>query len=269
MELEQHAALTARFVGWAARSESVVGVVGVGSTSGARPADRWSDHDLLIVTRDADEAARLRRVPSRLPLPDRSLLVFTEPDHGLTVIVDDGHLLELAICGMEELGWFAADRHRVLFDRGGVALALEQAVHRRELAAPTVDDRIEARYRHLVKELVIVIGRLGRGERISAHRHLQTVVDDLLVLLQHAGRIGADARSDPYDPARRLEWTDPELAARLEVALTAPLELALGHLLELVRAFVVPEIGGDAPVLQDLLERRALEASAGAASTRG
>ena len=255
MESVQHAALTARFVAWAEATPSVGALVGVGSTSGLRPADRWSDHDLLIVTTDPDEATSLRQHPSSLPLPERPLLAFTEPDHGLTIILSDGHLLELAVCGPDDLGWFAADRHRVLVDRIGVARLLHEAVRARALATPPDTVEVEARYRHLVKELIVVIARLGRGERISAHRHLHTVVDDLLVLLQRSERIGASEVSDPHDPSRRLERTDPELAARLDGALGAPLEDAVARIIDLLGELMAPSGDDDAPTLQAVLER--------------
>jgi hypothetical protein len=265
MDPVEHGELTARFVAWAERSERVVALVGVGSTSGLRAADRWSDHDLLIVTADAGEAAQLRQDPARLPLPDDPVLAFTEPDHGLTVLLADGHLLELAICGPDELAWFAADRHRVLVDSAGVASTLDAVLRRRVAAVRTGDGDTPALYRHLVKELVVVLGRLGRGERISAHRHLRAAVDDLLVLLQRSGRIGATGRSDPYDPARRLERTDPVLASRLDAALAAPLELSVARVLDLLGELVVPDLDAEARTLQVVLERllaEALEAGA-------
>jgi hypothetical protein len=260
MDPVRHADLTERFVAWADGTESIAALIGVGSTSGTRPADRWSDHDLLIVTADPAEADRLREDPTGLPLPGDPLLAFTEPDHGLTVILDDGHLIELAICGPEELGWFAADRHRVLVDRIGVSSTLDRALQRNRAGSGSATVEVAARYHHLVKEIVVVISRLGRGERISAHRHLQAAVDDLLALVQLSGHIGTPRWSDPFDPARRLERTDPELAARLDAVLSVPLEDAVVRTLELLADHVVPTLGGDAGTVQAALERRLDEA---------
>lgn len=254
MDPAQHAALTQRFVAWADRTHSVVALVGVGSTSGERPADRWSDHDLLIVTTDRHEAARLRQDPAHLPLPEEPMLAFAEPDHGLTVVLSDGHLLELAICGPDELEWFAADRHRVLVDRIGVSGILDQALRRNVFAPLSTPDEIQSCYQHLVKELIVVICRLGRGERISAHRHLQAALDDLLVLLQRSGHIGTAELSDPCDPARRLERSDPQIAARIDAALSVPLEDAVTRVLGLIAEQAIPICGEDAPALQAKLE---------------
>lgn len=255
MQPAQHAALTDRFVAWAERTDSVVALVGVGSTSGLRPADRWSDHDLLIVTSDPDQAASLRREPGRLPLPSSPLLVFAEPDHGLTIILADGHLLELAICGPDELSWFAAEQHRVLVDRIGVATILDEVLRARVASTPPDTVEAQARCRHLIKELIVVIGRLGRGERISAHRHLHAALDDLLVLLRLTGDVGAASLSDPFDPARRLERTDPDFAAWMDAALSLPLEHAVAEILDLVAARVIPTCGCNAQQLQAQLEQ--------------
>ncbi|TVP71498.1 MAG: hypothetical protein EA340_04525 [Nitriliruptor sp.] len=273
MHPERHAAVVEQLIAWAHVTDEVLGIVGVGSTSGERRPDRFSDHDVVIVTSTDAEAARLRHDASLLPLGTQPLLAFTEPDHGLTVILADGHLLEFAICTPDDLGWFAADRHRVLFDRGPVAETLRDVLEARARqgasdGASAVEARMVAHYHHLLKEFIVAIARVGRGERISAHRHLHAAaVDDLLVLVRACVPCEAVGSEDPYDPARRLERSHPAIARRLDAALAEPLESAVRSLATVIREVLVPRLEDAMDEHLDLIEALLDQATAGHRST--
>lgn len=137
MDPERHERFTRELTRWAEDTDDVVGLVGVGSTAGTdRQPDRWSDHDILIVTRPG-AAEGLRRSTAWLPDAQRIVLAFDEPDHGLTAIYDDGHLIEAAVAEINDVGWFRADAYRVLvIGAGRVPRAREGAGDRRQPAGP-------------------------------------------------------------------------------------------------------------------------------------
>lgn len=225
MEPEQHRRLTAEAVAWARTDARVLAVVGVGSTADARrQPDRWSDHDLVIVCRDQASADDLRSTIDWLPSSVVPALVLREPDHGLTIIDRDGHLLELAIAAHDDLDWLAADSAAVLYAVDGTH-ALAEAALATDRARPPTDD--DLRIGRLVKELVIGIHRAGRGELLSAHQRIRGEALALLLSLLAETTPAADEHADPFDPHRRFERIEPELATRLEAGLRRPvLEVA-------------------------------------------
>ncbi|HQP86093.1 MAG TPA: hypothetical protein PLL76_07535, partial [Thermoanaerobaculia bacterium] len=114
----------------------VVGLVALGSMSGdGPPADDFSDHDFFVVTRSGVQEA-FRSDLGWLPGAERAVLVHRETEHGLKVVLDDGHLLELAVFDLEELRVARANRYLVLLDRGGVAERMA-AVAAKPAEAPT------------------------------------------------------------------------------------------------------------------------------------
>jgi hypothetical protein len=226
MEPDQHRRLTVDVVAWARTDARVLAVVGVGSTAGVRrQPDRWSDHDLVIVCRDRASADELRSSTDWLPSSIVPALVLREPDHGLTVIDHDGHLLELAIAAHDDLDWLAADSAAVLYATDGTRAPLEAALAPSRSRLPTDDG--DQRFRLLVKELVIGIHRAGRGELLSAHQRIRGEALALLLSLLAETTPAADEHADPFDPHRRFERIEPTLAARLEDGLRRPaLEVA-------------------------------------------
>ena len=110
-----------RLVRWAERRSDVLGVVALGSTAATdhRP-DRYSDHDLFVVTVDG-AAQALRDDVGWLPDAHRIALCHTETRHGRGVVYDDGHLVEIAVFEPGELHVCRVNAFRVLHDTGDVA----------------------------------------------------------------------------------------------------------------------------------------------------
>src|SRR3712207_2522290 len=81
----------------------VVGMVALGSTAERDYApDRWSDHDVFVITRP-DAADAMRAHVGWLPRADHIAIAIRETEHGWAVLYDDGHLVELAVFAPAEL----------------------------------------------------------------------------------------------------------------------------------------------------------------------
>jgi 1,3-alpha-isomaltosidase len=99
-------------------------------------------------------------------------------------------------------------------------------------------------YHALLKELVIVVGRLGRGEELSATQHLHGVaLPHLLTLIRRCVPTSADDRADPYDPTRRFESAYPDIAEALDESRGRP-EALVATFVELLRTHVVGHVQG-------------------------
>lgn len=196
----------------------VVGLVALGSMSGdGPPADDFSDHDFFVVTLSGAQEA-FRTDLGWLPGAERAVLVHRETEHGLKVILDDGHLLELAVFDLEELLVARANRYRVLLDRGGVAARME-AVAAKPGESPT--DRWLCG--QLLGNLLVGGGRAARGELLSARLFVAGhATGHLLRLLSRHVPPEAPVPLDGLDPFRRFERASPRLGAELNAALSLP-----------------------------------------------
>ena len=125
MDAEAYDAFTAALQGSLAGRPDVLGLVALGSMAGRDyQPDEFSDHDFFVVAAPSS-AEPLREDLSWLPAGDRVLLSFRDTAHGLKVLYDDGHLLELAVFAPEELALASVNRYRVLLDRADVEPRME------------------------------------------------------------------------------------------------------------------------------------------------
>ena len=235
----------------------VVGLVALGSMSGDDPApDDFSDHDFFVVTRSGAQEA-FRTGLGWLPGAERVVLVHRETEHGLKVILDDGHLLELAVFDLEELGVARANRYRVLLDRGGVAERMAE-VAAKPVEAPT--DRWLCG--QLLGNLLVGGGRAARGELLSARLFVAGhAAGHLLRLLARHAPAEAPVPLDDLDPFRRFEAAYPRLGAAVNSALARPpLEAALA-LLELGSHELGPPCRAGWPASAAAVVRGRLEAA--------
>ena len=196
----------------------VVGLVALGSMSGDGPApDDFSDHDFFVVTRSGAQEA-FRTELGWLPGAERAALVHRETEHGLKVVLDDGHLLELAVFDLDELLVARANRYRVLLDRGGVAPRMA-TVAAKPVETPT--DRWLCG--QLLGNLLVGGGRAARGELLSARLFVAGhATGHLLRLLSRHVAPEAPVPLDDLDPFRRFERASPRLGAELNAALSLP-----------------------------------------------
>ena len=221
MDGEQYVRYTQHLVSQAWQDPDIVGLVALGSTARRTHApDEWSDHDVWVVTRDGRAADRLREDPSWLPEPHRIVAHLVETRHGRSVIYDDGHLIEVAVFADDELEVTRANDYRVLYDAGGIEGRLAA------IAARTADEMNQGDVPgsvasgRFVTQLIIGLGRCGRGELLSGNAMIRGHA--LASLLEAVAATLPPARPgllDTLDPHRRFESAYPDLADRLTQAL--------------------------------------------------
>lgn len=220
-----------------ARDDRILGLVGMGSTAERHRVDEWSDHDLAIVTAPGHQE-EVRRDRWWLPDAERIVLDVVEWHGGGTLVFDDGRVIEFGVASPEELAGWSVHHHDVLLDRGGVAEAVERAVARspRNRNASLADALAL-----VVAKVHVGAGKAQRGETLAASALLRgDAVTHLLMAV--AVLSPEDARADYLDPRRRIEQTQPALAASLTEALRLD-EVALARrLLELAES-----LAGDRP----------------------
>ncbi len=218
----------------------VVGLVALGSMSGEGLApDAFSDHDFFVVTVPGAQEA-FREDLSWLPGAERSALVHRETEHGLKVVLDDGHLLEFAVFDLGELLVARANRYAVLLDRGGVAERMARVAAKPVEAHP--DRWLSGQ---LLGNLLVGGGRAARGEILSARLFVAGhATGHLLRLLARHVPAEVETPLDDLDPFRRFERAYPGLGEAVNAALALPpLDAALA-LLDVAARELGPRLPG-------------------------
>src|SRR3954454_9873686 len=101
MQADEYRAFTRDLAERLRADERAIGLVAVGSMADRDYApDEWSDHDFFVVAVQGQQEA-LRSDLSWLPRRERVALSFRETEHGVTIVYDDGHLLEFAVFDLE------------------------------------------------------------------------------------------------------------------------------------------------------------------------
>lgn len=221
---------TERLVTSVSARDDVLGLVLLGSGAQRERLDEWSDHDFYLVVRD-EAAEQMRRDLSWLPDPARIVLAPRETAHGLKVVYDDAHVLELAVATLDEVAGFATNHHRVVLDRGGVADAISRAVEQTPGAREVDVDRALGLFLTL---LLIGVGRARRGELVAAGAHVRTFAVAELIDAWTAVLPPSDgAFVDHLDRRRRFEDAYPDVGPQLDAALAQGPEDAARTLLDL------------------------------------
>ena len=231
MEPDDYRAFTHELTERLREDGRAIGLVAVGSMADRDYApDEWSDHDFFVITPPGGQEG-LRDDLSWLPRRGRVALSFRETEHGLTVIYDDGHMLEFAVFDLEEIALAGVNRYRVLLDRGGVE---ERVEHVAANPRPPREDLFL--FGKAVSAALVAGGRGRRGETLSAAFMLTWATTYLNRLLIRTLPAADASLLDGFDSLRRFERAYPELGAELAA---------------IVR--LDPADGG--PALLDLLER--------------
>jgi hypothetical protein len=208
-----------------------IGLVAVGSMADRDYApDEWSDHDFFVITPPGGQE-ELRNDLSWLPNRGGVALSFRETEHGLTVLYDDGHMLEFAVFDLDEIALAGVNRYRVLLDLGGVE---ERVDHVAANPRPPREDLFL--FGKAVSAALVAAGRGRRGETLSAAFMVTWATTYLNRLLIRTLPAAEASLLDGFDSLRRFERAYPELGAELAA---------------IVR--LDPADGG--PALLDLLER--------------
>lgn len=237
----------------------VLGLVLLGSGAERSRLDEWSDHDFYLVV-EAGSAERYRQDLEWLPDGPPVVLSPRETDHGLKVVLADGHVLELAVASLEDVAGFAAHHWRIVHDTGPVTPVIESCAMRTasEIAARPSPDL--ARAAGLFCSLLLIgVGRARRGELVAASAHVRTyAVAELLDLV--AGLVPADAAAlrDGLDPRRRVEASFPEVGPHIGAALELPVEECARALLDIAEAVLAQRMGDTWPAEGAAAVRRTL-----------
>jgi hypothetical protein len=187
-----------------------IGLVAVGSMADRDYGpDEWSDHDFFVITPPGGQE-ELRTDLTWLPSPDRVALSFRETEHGVTVVYDDGHLLEFAVFDLDEIALAGINRRRVLLDRGGVEERVEGVA---ATPRPRRDDLFL--FGKVVTAALVACGRGRRGETLSAAFLLTWATTYLNRLLIRTLDAPDASLLDGFDSLRRFERVYPELGAEL------------------------------------------------------
>lgn len=216
-------------------SADVIGLAGFGSTAARHRVDEWSDHDFAWITTPGAQD-RYRHDLSWLPEHENIADSVVEHHGGVTVIYDDGHVLEFGIAGLEDFRGWAGNSIEVLVDKGGVAEVVAAIL---SAPAPAGQPSAERSASLVLTQLLIGVGRLRRGEVLSAGRSIrEEAVDHLLsAVALHGDRTLLDS----LDPRRRFELVHPALAARIAEASAHTPELAARELLTIAEEHL-PEL---------------------------
>lgn len=213
----------------------VLGLIAVGSMAerDTHP-DEWSDHDFLVVVAPGVQE-ELRNAITWLPDHERVVYRFRETAHGVKVLYEQGHLLELAVFDPDELYLGRFNRYRVLLDRSDLARRMEEIAGATREAVRAEAPEDEYLIGQLVTNVLVAYGRWIRGERLSARAFLGQAVTHLVRLL--ARHVPASSREvlDNLDPLRRFELVYGSLGAALDEVLGQPLPAAAAGVLELAR----------------------------------
>ncbi len=235
MTPDDHRAFTGAIRANLERETDVLGLVGLGSTSGLPPApDDFSDHDLFVVTRPGAQE-RFRSDLGWLPSSQGPVaLAFRETAHGVKALLASGHLVEFAVFDPDELALARINRYAVLLDRAELGPRLARV---REATANVAERPPDPAWQtgQLLANLVTGAGRAARGELLSGHQLVRVSALGHLVTLLRAGLPSGPSRpTDDLDPFRRLELALPDAARALDEALRRPVVEAAGGLLAIL-----------------------------------
>jgi hypothetical protein len=234
----EHRAFTAAVRANLEREADVLGLVGLGSTSGLLPGpDAFSDHDLWVVTRPGDQE-RFRTDLGWLPSSAGPVaLSFRETAHGVKALMASGHLVEFAVFDPDELALARINRYALLLDRADLAQRLVRVREGTVVAAAGPPPDLAWHAGQFLTNLVVGAGRAARGERLSGHQLVRiSALGHLVTLLRADLPPGTSSPLDDLDPFRRLEQALPGAAHELDEALRRPVvDAAQGLLAVLLR----------------------------------
>jgi hypothetical protein len=245
-------AYTGRLVAQAGADDRVVGVILLGSGADPERIDAWSDHDIALVARP-EAVEVLRESVAWLPDGDGLAVVGRAWHDGFAGVFDDGRVIEYAVTDLAALRTFPMTAAHVLFDRGGVAEAVDAAIAATETRRISAPDGLAAA---LLVELLVGVGRVRRGERLSGGDVIRSEAALTFVDLWLAVCRPGERHPDPFNGWRRIETRDPALTAVLDDLLAQPAEAAARGILALAEDVVAPVWPGWPTAGADAVRRR-------------
>lgn len=218
---------SSRLVALAESDERVQGVVLLGSGADTGRIDEWSDHDLALVV-DVDAADEFRADAAWLPDATQLAAVGREWHDGFKGVFDDGRVIEYAVTDLDALRTFPLTSANVLFDRGGVREAVDQAAHGSSTRVVSTAEGLAAAF---LVQVLVGVGRVRRGERLSGGHIVRGEAALTLLDLRLTVSLPGVQHPDAFDGWRRIESIDAPFAARVDALLAQDPESAAHGLL--------------------------------------
>ncbi len=237
MQSEQYQKLTRQLQHKLEAYGDVIALLAMGSMAGnTRKPDEWSDHDFFVITETGKQQA-YRDSKMWLPQPERIVLHFQDTLHGCKALYDDAHLMEYAIFDTTELLEARIDDYQILFDKANISTKLT------DLTVSTQTNDSAVMLSGILANMVVGIGRYGRGEQLSANTFIKQYAFNALVLLAWdvLPTTNPSAR-DLFDASRRFEQGYPELSQQLSTILLMPIPQASLALLDVIESKFAPEL---------------------------
>lgn len=228
---------TSRLAAWAASDARVCGLVLLGSGVDRRRIDEWSDHDIAVVVH-SDRVGELRATTDWIPDADSLVSVGREWHDGFKALFRDGRVIEYAVTDREGLASFPISAAHIVYDAGDVLDVVERA-RRATTGSPT--SAAPALAAVLLVQLIVGVGRLRRGERLSGGDVVRSEAVKTLIALLFAVRHADSPRPDPFDVRRRFEQVDAAAAARLDAELAGPPETAARGILDIAEELLADD----------------------------
>lgn len=218
------------------RGLALIGLGSVGQELGR--LDAYSDLDFFAVVEDGAKAALLADIGWLTAVAPVDYAFRNTPD-GYKLLYADGIFCEFAVFTMGELAGAAYAPGRIVWRRPDVDPAIAAPVT--PPASPAAADPAW-QLGEALTNLYVGLGRMRRGELLTAQRFVQHYAVDRVVQLAAGLEAPRDAYPDPFGPERRVEARLPGLAAHLPAFVQGygrSAESALAILAYLERHFAV------------------------------
>jgi len=194
------------------RSEHGLALLGLGSVGREiERLDAYSDLDFFAIVEEGWKAAyieKLNWLEAAAPL----VYSFKNTPDGYKALFADGIFCEFAVFEMAELTGIPYAPGRVVWKRPEVS---ENIARPARAAAPRGRLDVEWAANEALTNLYVGLGRLRRGETLSAMHFIQGYAVDRIIELAGTLEAPGAAPADPFTPERRFEARFPGLAAEL------------------------------------------------------
>lgn len=201
-----------------AQLPDALGLIALGSVGLERERlDAYSDLDFFVVVEDHAKARYLSDLDwlaAAGPGTEgtaRSAIAYhlRNTADGYKLLYADGIFCEFAVFTRAELSSAATSGARIVWERHGAALQLPEPV------TPAEPPALSWQLGEALTNLYVGLGRLRRGEQLSAARFIQQYAVDRVLALAAQLEPAGSASSDPFAPERRVEQRYPGLALLL------------------------------------------------------
>jgi aminoglycoside 6-adenylyltransferase len=222
-----------RFTRWAEARPDVRAACVLGSQARRdKPADEWSDLDIVVF---ADDAERLLRSMDWIREMGEPAITFLEPTatgDGLErrVLYEGGLDVDYSIFPAEELDALGEDDLaeaqgvvargiRILVDRDGALARLARSAPEPKLPAAPQQEQLDELVNDFWYHAVWAAKKLGRGEVLTAKGAVDSYMKRRLVRLLEWHARAADPHIDTWHDGRFFEeWADPRALVQLRDA---------------------------------------------------